>query len=34
MFSFENGADIEMVSNTSEFLRDPLNIWDIDSALI
>jgi hypothetical protein len=33
MFSFENGPDIEMVSNASEFLRDALNIWD-DTALV
>jgi hypothetical protein len=28
MFSSENGPDIEMVSNASEFLVDTLNIWD------
>jgi hypothetical protein len=33
MFSFENDADVETVSNASEFLRDTLNIWDNDSAL-
>jgi hypothetical protein len=27
-FSFENGPDIEMVSNASEFLRDTLDICD------
>jgi hypothetical protein len=28
MFSFENGPDIETVSNASEFLGDALNIWE------
>jgi hypothetical protein len=34
MFSFENGPDIEAVSNTSEFLGDTLNIWDNGSVLV
>jgi hypothetical protein len=34
MFSFKNGPEIEMVPNTSEFLRNTLNIWDNDSALV
>jgi hypothetical protein len=34
MVSFENGPDIEMVSNVSEFLLDTVNIWDNDSALV
>jgi hypothetical protein len=34
MFSFENVRDIETVFNPSEFLRDALNIWDNDRALI
>jgi hypothetical protein len=28
MFSFEDGLDIETVSNASGYLRDTLNIWD------
>jgi hypothetical protein len=34
MFSFENGPDIETISNASEFLGDTLNIWNNDSALV
>jgi hypothetical protein len=34
MFSFENGPDIETVSNAPEFLGNTLNIWDNDSALV
>jgi hypothetical protein len=34
MFNFENGPDIETVSNVSEFLADTLNIWDNDHALV
>jgi hypothetical protein len=34
MFSFENGSDIQLVSNASEFLRDTLNTWDNDCALL
>jgi hypothetical protein len=34
MFGFENGPDIEMVSNASEFPGDALNIWDNDCALL
>jgi hypothetical protein len=34
MFSFENGPDIETVSNASEFLEDTLNIQDNDSGLV
>jgi hypothetical protein len=33
VFSFENGLDIEMVPDASEFLEDTLNIWDTDHAL-
>jgi hypothetical protein len=31
--SYENGPDIETVSNASEFLGDTLNVWD-DSSLV
>jgi hypothetical protein len=34
MFSFENGPDIEAVSNASEFLGDTLNTRDNDNVLI
>jgi hypothetical protein len=34
MFSFENGPDIEMVSNASKFLGYTLNTWDNDHAVI
>jgi hypothetical protein len=27
MFSFENGPDIETISNTFEFLGNTLNMW-------
>jgi hypothetical protein len=34
MFDFENGPDIEMVSNEPEFLGYTLNAWDNDHAII
>jgi hypothetical protein len=34
MFSFEEGPDIDAVSNMSEFLGDALNMFDNDSAPI
>jgi hypothetical protein len=34
LFSFESSPDVETVSNTSEFLGDPPNIRDNDSALV
>jgi hypothetical protein len=34
MFSLEDGSEIETVPNVSEFLRNALNIWDDDSALV
>jgi hypothetical protein len=34
MFSFENGTEIEMASNASEFLGTVLNIWDNDIAMV
>jgi hypothetical protein len=34
MFTFENGPDIEAVSNAPEFLGDTLSIWDNDRALV
>jgi hypothetical protein len=33
-FNFENGLDIETVSNASKFLRGALSIWVNDSALV
>jgi hypothetical protein len=32
MFTFENGPDIETVSNASEFLGNSFNIWVNDSV--
>jgi hypothetical protein len=34
MFSFENGPDIEMVSNVSEFLRDTLDILEDHATVL
>jgi hypothetical protein len=34
MFTFENGPDIEALSNAPEFLGDTLSIWDNDRALV
>jgi hypothetical protein len=34
LFNFKKGPDVQTVSNSSEFLRDTLNIWDNDSALV
>jgi hypothetical protein len=34
MFIFEKGSDIEAVSNVSEYLKDTLDIWDSDSAIL
>jgi hypothetical protein len=34
IFGFENGPDIETVSNKSEFFGDTLNKWDNDSVLV
>jgi hypothetical protein len=34
IFIFENVSEIETVSSASEFLRNTLNLWDKDSALV